>query len=104
MGSRRGINRKRRINQGVKPTIIHEQNLITVCVIQVKHVACISNSVNVVKREIKVFFTVTFCSVVEFNRSGIDHSEKDGRCTFYQNALRSDIISKSKSKSVEGQA
>ena len=62
-----------------------------------KHVACISNSVNAVECEMKVFFTVSFYSVVEFNRSGLDHNEKDGGCIFYQNAMRSEIISKIKS-------
>ena len=33
----------------------------------------------------------------------IDQKEKDGGCTFYQDALRSGIMSKSRLESVEGQ-
>ena len=46
-------------------------NKILICVIQVKYTASNSNKVNGVECDISVFFAVAYCSVVEFERSGI---------------------------------
>ena len=46
-------------------------NKIQLCVIQIKYTACMSKRVNDLEYDISVFFTVEFCSVEEFDRSGI---------------------------------
>ena len=75
MGSRRrGSTRKWRINQTCKKLItlhLYNMNKILVCVIQVKYTASISNKVNGIECDISVFFAIAYCSVVEFERSGI---------------------------------
>lgn len=68
-GQRRGSTRKWRINRACEKLVLNvqEQNAI-----QVKYTASISDRVNGVKCDISVFFTAAFCSVVEFDRSGIE--------------------------------
>ena len=62
------------VNQTCKKLItphLYNMNKILICVIQVKYTASISNRVNGVECDISVFFAVAYCSVVEFERSGI---------------------------------
>ena len=50
-------------------------NKIQLCAIQVKYTASTSDRVNGTKCDISVFFTAVLCSVVEFDRSGIEFDQ-----------------------------